>query len=156
MSAAIGTVWRSAAVLIVVLALADIIGVVVCTLFDITPLRFNSAMLPYAIWLVLGIFAGFFAYGFAGTWASPEGGEGIEWTAGPGAARTGGIIVATSAAVIAGLMVLFHRLFWSQGVAGEYYVPDSAPHSIVFFLAVFGAIAGAHFLLRPPAPGSAG
>jgi hypothetical protein len=155
MSGAIGTVWRTAAVLIVVLALADIVGVIVCTLFDITPLRFNSVMLPYAIWLVLGIFAGFFSYGFAGTWASPEVGEGIEWTAGPGAARTGAIIVATSGAVIGGLMVLFYRLYWSQGVAGEFFVPDSAPHSIVFFLAAFGAIAGAHFLLKPAAPGSA-
>ena len=155
MQQAIGTVWRSAAVLIVVLVAADLAGVIICTLFDVAPIRAKSAVLPDAIWLVLGIFAGFFAYGFAGSWAGPEMEEGAEWSSSPDAGRIGGIIVATCGIITASLMFAFYKIYWSRGVGSEFFVPDSAPHSIVFFLSVFGAIAGAHFLLRPASPASA-
>lgn len=129
------------------LVATDIAGVIVCTLFDIVPLRANSALLPYAIWFVLGIFCGLFAYQGAGAWAFADR-EG-EWSDQPGAFRAGNVIVATGAALLGALMLFFRHLYWTAGVAGEYFVPDSAPHSILFALSVLTAMAGAHFLLLP-------
>lgn len=141
---------KTAVVLIVCLIVADVIGVIVCTLFDIAPIRAKSAVLPYAIWLVLGIFCGLSAYQGAGAWAlaAKEG----EWTDHAEAFRAGNLIVVTSAAILAALPFLFRRLYWTAVVAGEYYMPDSAPHSTLFALSVLGAMTGAHFLLLPTAP----
>jgi hypothetical protein len=113
------------------LVAANLIGVIACLLFDVAPLRFDSGALPYAIWTVLGIFTGFIVFGAAGEWAAPEG-KG-EWSGRPGAARTGNLVLATGLAGMAGLGLLFNGLWWSRGVHGEYFVPDSAPHTITFF-----------------------
>jgi len=72
-----------------------------------------------------------------------------DWSARPGARRIGTGIVITSLVVIAGLAALFYAIYWSQGVAGDDYVPDSEPHSIVFFVAVLGAMAAGRFALMP-------
>lgn len=148
------TFLKAALILLVFLVVADVIGVVVCTLIDVAPLRHKSSLLPYAIWLVLGIFTGLFAYNAAGAWAS-TGAEGVaaaadlDWSARPGARRIGSRIVAAAALILAALAALFWKLYWSQGVAGEYFVPDSAPHSILFFLAVFGGMLVARTALMP-------
>jgi hypothetical protein len=144
-----GTAWRTAAVLLGLLAVTIVIGVVVCTIFDIAPLRARSAVLPYVIWLVLGVFCGLFAYNGAGGWTLEAPKEGTDWTAHPDARRTGRVIVGVSTAIIAALAYGAYAAFWSKGVNGEFFVPDSAPHSIVFFLAVLGAIAGTHHVLVP-------
>lgn len=144
-----GTAWRTAAVLLGLLAVTIVIGVVVCTVFDIAPLRARSAVLPYAIWLVLGIFCGLFVYNGAGGWVLEAPGEGTDWTGNPAARQTGRVIVGISGAIIGALAFGAYTVFWSQGVNGEFFVPDSAPHSIVFFSAVFAAIAGTHHLLMP-------
>lgn len=141
---------KTAVVLVFCLIVADVIGVIVCTLFDIAPIRAKSALLPYAIWLVLGIFCGLSAYQGAGAWAL-AGKEG-EWTDRAGAFRAGNVIVLTGATILAALLLLFRHLYWTAGVSGEYYVPDSAPHSVLFALGVLVAMSGAHFLLFPTAP----
>ena len=139
------TSFKVAVFLLLCLVVADVIGVAVSTLIDVAPLRHKSSLLPYAIWLVLGIFTGLFAYNAAGAWAS-TGAEGAaatadpDWSARPGARRIGSRIVAAGALILAALAVLFWNLYWSRGVIGEYFVPDSAPHSILFFLAVFGGM----------------
>lgn len=138
---------KAAVVLAGWLVATDIAGVIVCTLFDIAPLRANSALLPYAIWFVLGIFCGLFAYQGAGAWAFADR-EG-EWSDQPDAFRAGNVIVVTGAALLGALMLFFRQIYWTAGVAGEYFVPDSAPHSILFALSVLGAMAGTHFLLLP-------
>ena len=79
----IGTFLKTALVFIVCLAIGDVVGVIACTIFDIAPIRGNSAALPYAIWFVLGVFAGFIALFGAGSWIS---GKGENWDLGPGAA----------------------------------------------------------------------
>ena len=117
------TFLKVAVILLVFLAVADVIGVVVCTLIDVAPLRHKSSLLPYAIWLVLGIFCGLFAYNAAGAWASAKA-EGaaaadLDWSARPGARRIGSRIVAAGALVLAALAALFWKLYWSRGVAGE-------------------------------------
>jgi sterol desaturase/sphingolipid hydroxylase (fatty acid hydroxylase superfamily) len=132
------------------LIVADIIGVVICTLFDIAPLRYKSGMLAYAIWLVLGVFAGLLAYNMAGALTAPkaEGGE-QEWTTRDDAARIGSLVLWTSTVVLVALSGLFHWLYWSRGVAGEYFVPDSASHTIVFFVSVLGGMHVARLALMP-------
>lgn len=140
---------KTGVVLIACLIAASVVGAIVCTLFDIAPIRAKSALLPYAIWFVLGIFCGLSAYQGAGAWvlADREG----EWTDHGEAFPVGNVIVISGAAMLAMLLLLFRQLYWTAGVAGEYYVPDSASHSVLFALGVLGAMAGAHFLLLPTA-----
>jgi hypothetical protein len=148
------TFLKVVVILPVFLVVADIIGVIVCTLLDVAPLRYKSSLLPYAIWLVLGIFTGLIAYNAAGAWASTKAegeaeGADLDWSARPGARRIGSRIVAAGALILAALAALFWYLYWSRNVAGEYFVPDSAPHSILFFLAVFGGMLVARTALMP-------
>lgn len=138
------TVVKSAVVLLVCMALAVVVGVIAGTIFDVAPVRGGGDGVAYAIWLVLGIFTGLIAFGTAGAWASPET---EDWTAAPGARGTGRAIVAASAVLLAGLALFFNRIYWSQDVAGEYYVPDSASHSILFFVSVLAGMIFASFAL---------
>jgi hypothetical protein len=145
------TFLKVALILPVFLVVADIIGVIVCTLLDVAPLRYKSSLLPYAIWLVLGIFTGLIAYNAAGAWASTGAAEAadLDWSARPGARRIGSQVAAAGALILAALAALFWKLYWSRNVAGEYFVPDSMPHSILFFLAVFGGMLAARAALMP-------
>ena len=143
----LGVVWKSVLVFAVGLVAADIGGAIVVTIIDILPLKFASAALGYAIWLVIGAFCGLFAYNIAGAWASPKG-DG-DWTGRPGAGRIGLGVLIIGALVVAAVAWLAYAMVWSQGVAGEDYVPDSAPHSIVFLVAVLGAAVMARFFLMP-------
>ena len=146
----LGVVWKSALVFLGCLVAADVGGVIVVTVIDILPLRFASAALGYAIWFVIGVFCGLYAYNFAGAWASPKG-DG-DWSGRPGARLIGTGVLIVSALIIVGVAGLAYALFWSKGVAGEDYVPDSAPHSIVFLAAVLGAAVMGRFFLMPRAP----
>jgi hypothetical protein len=129
---------------------ADIAGAVAVTIFDILPFQFVSAGLAYAIWLVLGVFCGLYAYNIAGAWASPKAEAGApDWSARGGASDIGTGILITGLVIVGALVALFYTITWSQGVAGDDYVPDSAPHSIVFFVAVAGAMIAARFMLMP-------
>lgn len=122
--------FASVGATILCLVVADVIGVVVCTLFDIAPIRGSSGALPYAIWFVLGVFTGMFAYGISESWGGAKG-QGKS---------AGTLIVATGLVAMAALCVLFWWLEWSRGVEGEYYVPDSMPHTLVFCIAAAGGM----------------
>ena len=137
------------AALIGCLIVADVVGVIACVVIDVAPLRHNSSALPYAIWFVLGVFTGLFAYSMAGEWTAPA--KGREWTAQAGASRRGSHIVGVGAVVMIALGLLFHALYWSRGVAGEYFVPDSAPHTIVFLGTVFASMLFFRLALMPSA-----
>jgi hypothetical protein len=128
------------------LVAADVAGAIAVTVFDILPLRGVSAALAYAIWLVFGVFCGLFIYNIAGAWSSPKG-EAGDWSARQGASRIGTGVLVTSLFLVAGLAWLFYALYWSQGVAGDDYVPDSESHSIVFLVAVLGGMAVGRFAL---------
>jgi hypothetical protein len=145
---------KMAATLLAYLIVADIVGVVLCTLFDIAPLRHKSGMLAYAIWLVLGIFAGLLAYNTAGalTTSKPQASDG-DWTTRQDALRVGSLVLWSSAAILIALAGFFYWLYWSRGVAGEYFVPDSAPHTIVFFLSVLGGMLVGRLALMPAPAG---
>jgi hypothetical protein len=136
----LGMFWKTPLVALVCLVIADIIGVLGCTFFDVMDFTGNSPALPYAIWFVLGVFCGLFIYLFAGAWVSPTVGK-EAWTKLPSAGRIGTGILIVTGLLLAGLSYLFYAIQWSRGVEGEYYVPDSEPHSIVFFVSVLAGIA---------------
>lgn len=147
-----GKLLKIAAVLIGGLIVADIVGVVVCVLIDVAPLRYKSGLLTYVIWSVLGIFTGLLTYNYAGAGTSeaiiPEK-PGQDWTARPDAAAIGTQVVLTSVPILLSLAALFHWLYWSRGVGGEYFVPDSASHTVTFFVAIIAAMLLARFVLMP-------
>lgn len=143
----IGTFLKTVVAFLVCLVVADLIGVVVCVVIDIAPLRHGSAILPYAIWLVLGAFAGFVAFGFAGAWASASGNE--KWVDEPAAPRIGNIVLLSSLVVVVALCGIFYWLNWSRGVVGEYFVPESMPHTLAFLLAALAAMLAARSALKP-------
>ncbi|QDZ07605.1 hypothetical protein FPZ24_08975 [Sphingomonas panacisoli] len=141
-------ILKSALVLIGCLIAGDIAGVLFLVFVEVLPFELFSTPLTYVVWFVFGIFVGLSAYGVAGEWSSPKR-DGGDWFALPQAKQTGWVIVATQTVVLVALGYAFHRLYWSQGVAGEYYVPDSAPHSITYAVAVLGAVIAARSMFTP-------
>ena len=144
----VAAIWKSAVALIVCLAVIDVIGVLACMWFDIKPFGGNSAALPYAIWFVGGVFAGVFTMIWAGNWIS--GNEG--WMDRPEAPGIAARVLATCAIILGGLSFFFWRIYWSQGVVGEYFVPDSMPHSLTYFLSALAVLVAAPFVLKPKPP----
>ena len=145
----IDAVLKSGAAVIAYLVVADIAGVLVLTIVDVLPFRFKSSLLAYAVWFVFGVFAGLFSYNLAGKWSARQSGSGGDWTTLPRAREIGSVVMLTQVAAIAALCALFHRLYWSQGVAGDDYVPDSWTHSAAFFVAALAAIVAARLFLMP-------
>ena len=143
----IGVFLKTLAAFLVCLVVGDVIGVVVCVVIDVAPLRNGSAILPYAIWLVLGAFAGFVAFGFAGAWSSASGNE--KWVDEAAAPRIGNRVLLSSLVVILALCATFYWLYWSRGVVGEYFVPDSMRHTLTYLLAALGAMLAARSALKP-------
>lgn len=144
----IATFLKTALAFLVCLALGDLVGVVACTIFDIAPIRGNSAALPYAIWFVLGVFVGFITAFAAGTWIA---GKDDKWDEGPRAAGIATSIFLSALAVSVVLCVLLWKLYWSQGVEGEYYVPDSQSHSLTYLVAALGGIWLVRLVSKPQA-----
>jgi hypothetical protein len=142
----IGTLLKTAVAFLLCLGIGDVVGVVACTIFDIAPIRGNSAALPYAIWFVLGIFAGFIALYGAGSWIS---GKGENWDKGPEGVTLSTHIFLSALVVALSVGAVFWRLYWSRGVNGEYYVPDSAPHTITYLVSALVAIWLGRLALKP-------
>lgn len=142
----IATFLKTAIVFLACLAVGDVAGVVACTIFDIAPIRGSSAALPYAIWFVLGVFAGFIALFGAGSWIT---GKGEGWSDGPDAPVLATRIFVLALVVALAIGTVFWWLYWSRGVAGEYYVPDSGPHTIVYLISALGAMWLGRVALRP-------
>ena len=134
------------------LIVADIAGVIFCLVLDLGAGRSWSAPLPYVVWFVMGVFTGLFAFNLAGTLTAA--GADKEWTELPGASRQGAIIVGVAVAVLVALSLVFYALYWRAGVAGEYFVPDSAPHTLVFFVSVGASMLFFRSALTSPARGA--
>jgi predicted histidine transporter YuiF (NhaC family) len=143
----IATFLKTMVAFLACLVVGDVIGVVVCVVIDVAPLRHGSAILPYAIWLVLGAFAGFVAFGFAGAWSSASGNE--KWVDEAAAPRIGNIVLLSSLILVLVLCGIFYWLNWSRGVVGEYFVPDSMKHTLTYLLAALGAMLAARSALKP-------
>jgi hypothetical protein len=142
----IGTFLKTAIVFLVCLIIGDVVGVVACTIFDIAPIRGNSAALPYAIWFVLGVFVGFIVSFGAGSWIT---GKGEKWDEGPEAPALTLSIFLSALAVALAIGAFFWWLYWSRGVEGEYYVPDSGPHTITYLVSALGAMWVLRLALKP-------
>lgn len=149
----VGTILKSVVALIGCLIVGDIAVVLFLVFIDILPFELFSTPLTYVTWFVCGIFTGLLAYNYAGAWSTPKG-SGDDWSSHPQAGRIGWVIVATQAVTLIALSFLFYRLYWSQGVAGDYYVPDSEPHSLTYFITTLGAVIAARMMLMPT-PGKA-
>lgn len=128
-----GTFLKSMIALIAWLAIAATAGFIICMLIDVVPARHGSAMLPFAIWGVIGLFTGFVVLYNAAGWAAPPAER--EWTSQPTAPALAGAVLQASLIVLAVLSGVFYWLYWSRGVVGEHFVPDSAPHTLTFFAA---------------------
>lgn len=88
------------------------------------------------------------AYNVADAWALSKG-EVEDWSRLPEAPRTGTWIVITAIPILAAPGFSFHRIYWSRGVNGDYYVPDSMSHSIPFSLSVLAGMMVARTVLMP-------
>jgi hypothetical protein len=148
------TFLKTALVLAICLILADLIGVILCILFGILPLRGNSALLPYAVWFIVGGFSGFIAITGAGGWIAGDDEQG-EWSARPDAPRLAGAIALSSAVVLAAISTLFYFLIWRGAGRVGFFVPDSMPHTLTFFGATIAAMLVAWAALRPERRGDA-
>lgn len=154
-----GLIIKTLLVTIGCLIVADIVGVLANTIFDILPLRSVSGALFYTVWFVDGIFCGLFLYNYAGAWVTPKADPATrndmdDWSGLPDARRIGNGVVIVATLVIAALCWFFWKLFWEFGVGeAEYYVPDSFPHSVVFFASVMGGLLFAHYSLTPERKG---
>ena len=93
--------------------------------------------MPYAIWFVLGVFVGFIALFGAGAWLS---GKGENWSDGPDGTALATRIFLSALVISLAVGAFFWWLYWSRGVAGEYHVPDSGPHTIVYLVSALGAM----------------
>ena len=144
----LGLVLKTLVVAIVCLVVTDIIGALACTILDVLDLRGNSPALPYAIWFVLGVFCGLAIYNIAGAWSSSAV-RTKDWSEASDARRTGTGVLIIGLLLIGGLAFFFNAIYWTRDVDGEFYVPDSEPHSIVFIVAVLGAMAMGRFMLMP-------
>jgi hypothetical protein len=133
----LGRALKVAVALTVCVIAFDLVGVAACLFFDVMPLRESSAVLPYAIWFVLGVFCGLFSYTGAGAWISP--GE-KNWMDDPRATATGGFIIAVTSACLAASCVVCYRLWWRGDWLGDSYVPDSGALTLTFFGAILGSM----------------
>ncbi len=148
------TFLKTALVLIICLILADLIGAILCLLFGIAPWRGSGALLPFAIWFVLGAIGGVVAMTGAGDWIAGD--DQREWSARPEARRIAGQVTLSSALVLVASSILFYVVIWDGAARVGYFVPDSMPHTLTFFGAAIAAMTSAWAMLRPaPAEGAA-
>jgi hypothetical protein len=129
------------------LVLFDIVGVVVCLVVDVAPVRAKSTALIYVIWFVLGVFCGMLSYNTGGRIASGE--SKGDWTGREDAAQTGLLVVLTTSAVLVTLSIPCYLLLWRYDMESSFFVPDSAPLTLTFFVTVLASVVLAHTALRP-------
>ena len=75
--------------------------------------------------------------------------KGENWDSGPEAAALTIRIFLSALAVSLAVGAFFWWLYWSRGVEGEYYVPDSGPHTITYLAAALGGMWLARLALKP-------
>ena len=105
---------------IIVVVVADLVGVLAVTIFDILLDRFDSGALYYAIWLVIGVFSGIFYMG-----ACQQG------------SRGDGILAASVSLVLSTLLIfVFYQLgeMLTNVDDYDYYVPGHKYVTYTFFI----------------------
>jgi len=138
--AVLTTALKTITVLTCSLLLAAVVGTIGSVFLEVLLPRFFSALLPYAIWLVVGIYCGLLSFGGAGAWASGHAnpwawrGQNNEaegdWITLPGAKRVGTTVAVVAILELVPLGVLFHLI-------------SHDGHSLTFFVsALIGTILG--------------
>jgi hypothetical protein len=126
----IRTFLRTIMFLAVWLIVFDVIGVIACVIFDVVPFRGSSGALPYAIWFVLGIFAGSITVMSAGERREEE------TRTGRTCGRTRKAVSFLTSLAMLGALPPSSTTFIGAGASREYFVPDSAPHTITYFVSI--------------------
>jgi hypothetical protein len=139
-------IFRVTVALVITLVVFDVGGVVACLVLDVAPLADKSSALVYAIWFVLGVFCGLFAYVYAGGRIA-DGGQ--FWYERDGATRTGTFVIAVTGPLLLVLCGICYAVAWSSSPLGEYFVPDSEPLTLTFFGALFVSMLLMRNLFKP-------
>lgn len=133
------------------LVMSDVVGVVASFFFDVAPARNKSGALFYAIWFVLGVFAGMTGYNAAASRASePAPGD---WSSRPDAERTGRLVISVATVIVAMIGAACYFLMWKGGGEASYFVPDSPSLTVTFFVAFLGSAIIGHAAFRPKPEG---
>ncbi|HEX2813394.1 MAG TPA: hypothetical protein VHO04_11985 [Sphingopyxis sp.] len=138
--AVLTTALKTIAVLTCSLLLAAVVGTIGSVFLEVLLPRFFSALLPYAIWLVVGIYCGLLSFGGAGAWASGYASplawsrkashDAEDWIALPGAKRVGTMVAVVAIIELVPLGILFH-------------LTSHDGHALTFFVsALIGTILG--------------
>ena len=133
-------VLKTIIILLACLAAADLAGILVCAMLGFAPLSSGRAPLPFAVWFALGVLSGLAAFGAV---------RAGERTASADPQKTMNLITAAAFFTLFALAVVFHAFWWGRGVAGEYFVPGSAPHTMLMLAATAFAIAIARVARMP-------
>ncbi len=137
-------VLKIAGCTILSLIVSDLVGVAASFILDVLfslPIRGDSAGAFYALWFVIGIFAGLLSYNFAGSAAYPKLENG-DWTGKQDAGATGRLVCWVVVVLLIGMAFLTFLL--SGDTDGDYFVPDNWPLTLTFFVAFGGATFLAH------------
>ncbi len=147
------TFLKTALVLAITLAIAEVIGVIVCVICGVPPSHGRIGIASYAIWFALGLGTGFIVLTGAGGWIAGD--ENGDWRTRPDAGLLADRVTRISAALLAGCTVLCYLLLWSRHARGVYFVPDSMPHTTIFLGATLSAMLIGRAMLPPARSGSA-
>lgn len=130
----------------------DIVGVIGCFVLDVVPNKYHSPLMAYAVWFVLGVFAGIMNFNAAQSFYKGKDGTPVDWDSPDEARKIGGSIVAITAGYLTLLTVLSYLLFWSSFSTLEtefLVVPDHMGASLTFFIVFLATTAFANHLFAP-------
>ena len=121
-----------AASLLVNVAIFDVIGAILWFLVSLFDGRNVSLGACYAVWIVMGVFAGGIHYHGAATVCKAESAGGV-FDSTP-FRRIGLLIFTVSAIVLIALTYLFDSIWWKHSPKFDGYAPDNRVPTIVYFV----------------------
>jgi hypothetical protein len=124
------TIGKIALSTFIYIAVFDVVGVLLCLFLDIVESSGTSAALYYAVWFVLGVFCGLLSYSGAKDLGAPK--------------VFGVAIIFVTLIVMAGISVASYLIWWRYGVEDSYFVPDSEPLTLTFFVTILASSVLAH------------
>lgn len=128
----------------------DLVGVAACFFFDVAPIRGVSTALFYTIWFVLGVFCGLLSYNTGGSITALKSNE--DWSTREDSGKTGLLVLLATLFLLVTLSIACYLLLWQYHPESSFFVPDSAPPTLTFFVAILGSAVLAHKSLRSPPP----
>lgn len=138
-------------VLLVILVAGDLLGVAACLLGPILKPRSWSAGAVYAVWFVLGVFAGVFQDCATQELFNPTTKGSAKRTE---RSQSGGMLgLCVSILMLCALSFLFYQTQWRRGVDSEDgYVPDSMSATMTFFISIAVTMCFGQWVFRDEPP----